>query len=478
MSSSITSALSPQPAEPRGRSRRKRWVLIGLLVYTVVGFFIVPPIVKWQLHKQLPVYTHRQATVKQVKVNPFALSLTVRGLALTETNGTLFVGFDELYANFQLSSLFRWAFTFSEIKLAGPTASVVCFTNGQFNFSDLLTNSAPSTNAFTLPPALIQHLVITNAHLNFTDNTTPRPFRTVYGPTHIELKNLSTRPNEHGPYSIVAKTDDGEVFSWSGIVSLSPPQSRGEFKLLNIPPAKYEPYLAHFTTMRVARGTLDISAAYAIRVAGFPPELEVTNLTVHLREFQVKAPEADETLLAIDDFKVEGMSASLTNATVHVPLVVHKGGMVFVRREADGGFEAEKYVQVPTNAFVVLRQLATDLQKTIHVPLRVSLGELRVEDFAVKAEDRSLSSVAKLGLDQMNVTVKGVSNQTNAPLSVTWEADWQGGGHVQVASTGTLLPLASQAEIVVSNFALAPLQPYVESQAHLTVQAGAVERDW
>ena len=35
----------------------------------------------------------------------------------------------------------------------------------------------------------------------------------------------------------------------SGTVSLNPPQSRGEVELLNIPPAKYGPYLAHFTTM-------------------------------------------------------------------------------------------------------------------------------------------------------------------------------------------------------------------------------------
>ena len=243
MSSIITSAFSPQPAVSRKRSRRKRWVLIGFLLYTVVGFFVAPAIVKWQLREQLPGLTHRQAEVKQVRVNPFALSLTVRGLALTETNGTPFAGFDELYVNFQLSSLFRWAWTFSEIKVVGPTVNVICFTNGRFNFSDLLTDNAPSDKPFTLPPALIQQLNITNALLTFTDNTTPKPFRTVYGPAHVDLGNLSTRPDEHGPYSIVAQTEEGESFAWSGTVSLNPPQSRGEFKLLRIPPAKYVPTL-------------------------------------------------------------------------------------------------------------------------------------------------------------------------------------------------------------------------------------------
>jgi hypothetical protein len=474
MSSIITSALSPQRPEPKRRSRRGRWVVVGLLLYTMIGFFVVPPILKWQLHKQLPVHTHRQATVKQVLVNPYALSLTLRGLALTETNGTPLAGFDELYVNFQLSSLFRWAWTFSEIKIAGPTANVVVLADGQFNFTDLLTHNAASGPAAVPPPVLVQHLSITNALLTFTDRTTPTPFHTVYGPTHVELNNLSTRPNEHGPYSIVAKTEEGESFAWSGTVSVRPPQSKGEFKLLNIPPAKYSPYLAHFTTMRVTRGTLDISAAYDIKVTSFPPQVEVSNVVVRLRDFQLKAPEADETILALNDFLVENVSASLTGATVRVPLMKLSGGSAFVRREAGGRLEAEKFVQVPTNAFVQIRQMASDLQQAINVELRASLDELRVEDFTVTAEDCSLPTVAKLGLEHMNVAVKGVSNRTNAPLSVNWDADWQGGGHVQVTSTGTLLPLVSQAQIVVSNFALAPLQPYVEQQANVTLQAGAL----
>ncbi|HEX5219064.1 MAG TPA: DUF748 domain-containing protein [Verrucomicrobiae bacterium] len=474
MSSSITSALSPKPGPPERRSRRKKYVAIGLLLYAVVGFFVVPPIIKWQLHKQLPTYTHRQATVKQVRVNPFALSLTVRGLALTETNGTPFAGFDELYVNFQLSSLFRWAWTFRDIKVVRPTVNIVCRADGQFNFSDLLTNRTPSDKPFTLPPALIQRLNITNAALTFTDHTTPTPFHTVYGPTHIELENLSTRPNQYGPYSIVAKTDEGEAFRWSGTVSLNPPQSRGEVELLNIPPAKYAPYLAHFTTMRVANGKLDVSAAYAIKVAGFPPEIDVSNALVRLRDFRLKAPEADETLLALDDVLVQDASANLRKATARVPLVKLSGGSAFVRREADGGFEAEKYVQVPTNAFVQIREIAAELQQAINVPLSASLDELRVENFSLAAEDHSLPTVARLGVDHVNVTVKGVSNQTNAPFSIKGEANWRGGGRVQVSSTGTLLPLMAEASLAVSNLALAPVQPYVEPHANLTLQSGAL----
>jgi uncharacterized protein involved in outer membrane biogenesis len=459
------------------RVRRRRRLVIALGIYTVLGFVIAPVIIKWQLRRQLPALTHRPVTVQQVRVNPYALSLTVRGLAVTETNGTPFAGFDELYVNFQLSSLFRWTWTFSEIRLTGPTANVVRFADGQFNFADLLTNSAPPSASSPPPPVLIQNLSITNALLTFTDGTTPKPFHTVYGPTHIELKNLSTRPNQHGPYSIMAHTGEGESFTWSGTVSVRPLQSEGQFKLLGIPPAKYGPYLAFFTTARITRGTLDISANYVFNAASFPPQVEVSNAAVQLRDFQLQAPDKDETLLAVADLLVQNVSANLTGATVRVPLVKLRDGSAFVRRDAQGHFEAEKYVFPPTNSFVLLRQFASNLHTMVTADLQASLDELSVENFNMMAEDLSLSTMAELGLDNLALSVKGLSNRTNAPLSTAVSFNWRGGGRVQIESHGTLLPLVAQANVTVSNLALAPLQPYVEQQANLVVHAGELSVD-
>jgi hypothetical protein len=42
--------------------------------------------------KRLPALLHRPVAVAQVKVNPYALSLTLRGLAVNETNGAPFAG--------------------------------------------------------------------------------------------------------------------------------------------------------------------------------------------------------------------------------------------------------------------------------------------------------------------------------------------------------------------------------------------------
>jgi hypothetical protein len=471
----------PDRLSPSARRRRRlRWLAVALGVYSLVGFWVLPAIIRWQLREQLPVFTHRQAAVQSVRVNPFALSLTIRGLWLTETNGAPFAGFDEFHGNFQLSSLFRWTWTFSEIKLAGPAANVVRFADGSFNFSDLLTNAPAggrSTNNASPPPVLIQRLIVTNALLTFTDHTTPTAFHTVYGPTHLELENLSTRPNEHGPYALAVRTDEGEAFNWSGTLSLRPPQSQGSFTLSNIPPAKYGPYLAQLTTARVARGTLDVGAHYGVSAASVPPQFEVSNAFVRLHGFELHPPAGDEPLLTLNDFLVQNVSANLTGATVRVPLVQVAGGTAFVRRDASGRLEAEQYVTPATNAFLMIRQLAADLHHQIQASLTARLDALRVTNFAITVEDRSLPSPAQLGLDHVSLVVTNVSNQTNAPLGVMLGFDWRGGGHVGVAATGTILPPVAEAQLTVSNLALPPLQPYVEQQANLVLQSGDLSVD-
>jgi hypothetical protein len=110
------------------RPRLRKWVIgavIAFPLYAVLGFLAAPAIIKWQLLKRLPILTHRQAAIGHVKVNPFVLSLGIHDLALTETNGEPFASFAEFRANFQLSSIFRRAFTFKEITLREPFLSIV-----------------------------------------------------------------------------------------------------------------------------------------------------------------------------------------------------------------------------------------------------------------------------------------------------------------------------------------------------------------
>src|SRR5580692_6274259 len=103
------------------RKRKLIYWLLGLLaLYAIVGFLILPPIIRAVAVKQLSTQLDRRVSIQAVKLNPFVPSMTIRGLLIADKDGQPFVSWDEVYVNFQISSLFAKAWTFKEISASKP----------------------------------------------------------------------------------------------------------------------------------------------------------------------------------------------------------------------------------------------------------------------------------------------------------------------------------------------------------------------
>ena len=67
-------------------------IVIGLLiffaVFTIVGFFVLPPILKSVLTQKLSENLHRETTIGDIKLNPYTLSVTVKKLMIKERGGS------------------------------------------------------------------------------------------------------------------------------------------------------------------------------------------------------------------------------------------------------------------------------------------------------------------------------------------------------------------------------------------------------
>ena len=131
----------------RGMRRLKKYLIglgIFLVIFTGFGFFGLPPILKSVLIKQLSQTLHRDVTIREVKFNPYVLSLTVRDLLVKDRGGAqAFLSFEELYLNMQMMSVFRRAPVFKEITLKKPFINVVRKQDLSYNFSDLMKKKEP-----------------------------------------------------------------------------------------------------------------------------------------------------------------------------------------------------------------------------------------------------------------------------------------------------------------------------------------------
>ncbi|MCK5322988.1 MAG: hypothetical protein KAJ45_02535, partial [Desulfobulbaceae bacterium] len=122
------------------------WSAVAVILYTILGFLVLPPILKMVLEKRLPEALHRQASIQKIKINPYTLTATLEGLAIQKQDGSEdFIGFDRLFVNLQIVSIFKRALIVKSVALDGPRGN---FTRNQdltYSFSDLIAEKSSDT---------------------------------------------------------------------------------------------------------------------------------------------------------------------------------------------------------------------------------------------------------------------------------------------------------------------------------------------
>ncbi|WP_291994773.1 DUF748 domain-containing protein [Candidatus Accumulibacter sp. ACC003] len=144
-----------------------------MLVFSLLGFFGLPPLVKSILVDQLAVALHRPVTIEGVRINPYTLSLQVAGLAVQDKDGgDALIAFDRLDVDVEWSSLWRGGPVISELKLVAPAFRIVRQADGRFNVSDLVDEfmARPASDDPT-PRFSLNNIQISGGKIEFDDQT-------------------------------------------------------------------------------------------------------------------------------------------------------------------------------------------------------------------------------------------------------------------------------------------------------------------
>jgi hypothetical protein len=451
--------------------RRRVLILVGLLViYSLAGFLLVPWVLKSQLEKRLPGLTQRNATVRQVKFNPWALSLTIRGLELTEPDGRRFAGWEEFYVNFQLSSLFRWAWTFREIRLQEPFGEVVLDRDGRFNFANLFERkeAAPpaSKPSGGMPRVRVFLLSVTNGFVAFEDRTRHRPFRTEYRPINLQLAGLSTQPGAATPYSFKAENDTGKRLSWAGDVTVNPPASWGSIEVVGADLAKYQPYLEDLTRAEILGGKADIQAAYGFSAGTNGIDLVVSNATVQVREVRVGDAEAKETVLAVPELSVSGGALNWRERRARVERVAISKPEVIARINPDGSVNLLRLRLPPPPEAGVTHPPASE------EPWTVAVDEFQLEGAALAFDDLSRQTPFHTLLKPVDLEVRQFSNAPHSPAQYRFSIQTEAAEQITGAGVFSISPVQSSGQVQVAAVELKKYWPYLEGHLRGPIHEG------
>jgi Domain of Unknown Function (DUF748) len=460
------------------------WILSLLLAYTIVGFFILPPIVRAVAVKQLSKQLDREVSIQKIKINPFAFSTTIRGLLIKDKDGQPFISWDELYVNFQLSSFFGHPWVFKEISVAKPCVRVQINRNYTLNFSDLVakfSTNAASAKPQTPPKPLalrVGRLQITGASASFTDLTTREPFKRIIGPLDVTLENFRTNPDNKNPYSFAGTTDAGERFAWSGFFYLDPLRSEGRLTLDNITLNKYAPLYQDFVHFKIRSGVVGMKSDYRFELSPSNRVASVTNSAFALRNFKLAGPAGTNDIIELTHFAVTGASVDLEARRAEVDSVFANGAKLFVERNQNDAInvvEAAKPVETDTNVpggiLLLLRSVTNAVAMLLNSTNQWSatLHDVNFTNYALRLEDLVNSRPATLGLDNITLAAKNISNLPRTNLTADLSMRWNTNGAIHTEMAASLSPPTADIHLSLSNLDLGTLDPYLEPKLNVFI---------
>ena len=209
-------------SKPRRRRRRLAAAGVILLAYALVGFFVLPPIVKTQAERRLSDELGRQVSIGRIRINPFVLSLTVEDLDIREKDGrSSFLGWARLYVRIDAPRTVAGSWALGDVELDRFHSAVTINADGSFNFSDLLAKfAAPKVGApGPSRPFRVGRLEVEEARVDFSDRSLTHPFASTAGPLTFALTEFQTTGARGAPYHFEAQTEAGERFSMSGTLA-------------------------------------------------------------------------------------------------------------------------------------------------------------------------------------------------------------------------------------------------------------------
>lgn len=471
------------------RRYRKSLIAVAALVtvYGLLGFFLAPWLVKKVAIDVVQERFGSELRFAEVAVNPFALSLEVKGIEFDDPHNDPLLRVSRLYVNFQTSSLFRWAWTFRELHIEEPTFSLLRHKEGHFNF-EFLTQApanfeAPSESTPDSGPVhfLIHDFAVRDSVLHWVDNVPPEAVKTRFGPINIAVSELNTLPARAGLQNVVITTESEGSLSWNGNLQLNPLHSEGHASIKGSHFALASAYIKHDAGFDITNGLANIELDYrvdtrddgAVTAAIDNLELSFYDLAVKTFNEAVGREGDDREVLQLPRMTLSGGSFRWPEKLVTAKSFSIDDALVSLFRDEHGALN----VLPPKNAVVAVEndQSAADAVQPGGDPWQLSLGSFNINSLALGLQDQSVEPAADIGWQSLDLEISDISNASEAQFPANAKLVAREGGEIRVSGIITVLPsVVLDLDIDINVLALAGAHPYVKSLVDVHLDSGAL----
>ena len=502
-------------------SRKRLGIGLGVLTASVIlfgllGYFWLPGYAKSKLETLLSEAVQRPVTVQSIDIQPYTLELTVRGFRVGEkatgadANQAL-LSIDELYTNLSVASITRRAPVISSLSVKGPMVRLVRESEQRFNITDLIDDFMKRPDDGSKTMFSVRNITIEGGRFEFIDylkksqqeiseirigipfaanfesdeetwvephfsakvNGAPlalngkiRPFSKNREATlELKLNDVDlTRIDEYSPIPVgisllSGRFDSDLLLTFTQVDGESPNAvltGHAALRKLEIQNQAVEvPYIAKFDR-------LDLKLA-EINLSGQKP----SHAELILADVGVVRKGESEPVLSLAKLDVDEIVVDTKRHGIAVGTVTLDRFKTSMRRETDGRLDLERLftrVSEPT---------ATTVKAEAGKPWGTRLGTLKLVASALRFEDSTLTKVAPMVIDPLDLTVKDIDFTGAAPVKLALQATVNQRGSLETNGSLSWAPLMLDLAVDAKDIDIAVLQGWAGDRLNALITRGA-----
>ncbi|TAN38775.1 MAG: DUF748 domain-containing protein [Nitrospirae bacterium] len=453
---------------------------IALVCFAIIGFFILPPIIKSVLIKNLSEKLHRTVTVRKVAVNPFVLSVDIEGIMVSERGKPdAFVSLEQLHLNLEAVSLIKRGLIMKEIRIVNPSVRINRDGENHYNFSDLLEEGKTQTPADAKGARgfrfSLNNIEIQNGSIDFKDG----PKNTDHKVREINvripfLSNFSYYLDSYVKPSFSAKVNDRQV-SFQGMTKPFADSLETSFdiniKELDIP--YYLAYLPMRLDYKISSALLDVRTV--VSFVQYKSKTPAITLSGDIDLLKVRITDlTGGPLLDLPALRLSVARADLATRAVHLTRLGIEALEVDLIRKKDGSMNVD-----------VLRPGATPAAKDAPASrepkqaggsgFSLDIDEIRLTGGKVLFTDLSTSAAFKTRIEPIEISLDHFNTVKEKRTAVAFSAKTEAGEELKVIGEMSLEPLTAEGRAEVVHVPLKRYAPYYADRLLFSIEDAVLD---
>jgi hypothetical protein len=458
--------------------KKRSTIIVGVLavLYTIVGFLVIPLIAESILPGRLTRHLNRPAEVEDISLNPYTLALSVEGLEIEEKAGEeTFFAFDRFFVDLQWVSLFHLAPVCKAVELENPLIRLARVSETEFNFSDLIAKEKeqePEEQEKKEPFRFnLANIEISGGRLIFRDEPVDKTH--TFSDINFTLPHLSNFEPHIDTRALPQLAGDFNDTELQADVSTMPfadsLQTVIDISLTGVFLPWYFAYVPVPLGFWVEDGRLDVSSRISF---SYPPEggirLEVSG-TADLADLALVDREGTQ-FLAIPKTRIQMAPSQPLKRTIRIETFTLTEPAVTLLQNSAGQLNLARLGPPPQEG----------APKVDSPPFVFELGRLEMDSGSIRFLDYAAPSAAKgphagpveTLVEAVNLEVSDFSNQAGKRANLKFSAGLDPDAKLSITGNFGLPPLAADLDLELTHLDLTRAQAYFPNALHLALSDG------